>query len=208
MHCHFKLILSCFALSFLLLMQSGCATNWQTATLAGGVTAAGAYAPSHEIEQIYYLGVFDPQEQIPPQIYRVKVHGQASFISLTKFATGWVPAEVADSLNIQLEHDENGKLIYMKQDKQQSSFSLQTGRRLVLFGPEGFREAPRNHRLVILMGTNPSKYFGAVKEVLNQAQKNSLQQNNDEISSKILAALTRIEDEKDQLKQLNNDTHN
>ncbi|HQR16172.1 MAG TPA: hypothetical protein PKW52_13355 [Nitrospira sp.] len=40
-------------------------------------TAVGAVIPGHDIEQVYYLGSFDPQEQIPPALYRVRVRGQA-----------------------------------------------------------------------------------------------------------------------------------
>ena len=31
-------------------------------------TAVGGYTPSNELEQTYYVGVFDPQEQLPPQM--------------------------------------------------------------------------------------------------------------------------------------------
>ncbi len=31
-----------------------------------GSTILGAQSPSHEIQQIYYLGSFDPQGQLPP----------------------------------------------------------------------------------------------------------------------------------------------
>src|SRR3954454_10006055 len=53
-----------------LLTQGGCATPAQTALLigagVGATTATLAQAPGEEMEQIYYLGCFDPQEQIPP----------------------------------------------------------------------------------------------------------------------------------------------
>jgi hypothetical protein len=35
-----------------------------------------------------------------------------------------------------------------------------------MFGPEGFREAPRDHRLVVVMGSDPSVFFSAVDEAL------------------------------------------
>jgi hypothetical protein len=37
--------------------------------------------------------------------------------------------------------------------------SLQTGLQLIIFGPEGFREAPRDHRLVIVMDSNSKGFF-------------------------------------------------
>ena len=55
-------------------------------------TSFGGRAPTNEVQQIYYLGVFDPREQVPPTIYRVRVLGQAAAISRTRFASGWVPA--------------------------------------------------------------------------------------------------------------------
>src|SRR5262245_33562546 len=84
------------------LLAVGCATPVQTAGLVAGVTVAGGRSPGQEIEQVYYLGVFDPQDQVPPSVYRVTVHGQASVLGLTKFASGWVPADIADSLNTQI----------------------------------------------------------------------------------------------------------
>ena len=41
-----------------------------------GLTLVGAVTPSHEIQQIYYLGAFDPQGQVPPTVYRIRVHGK------------------------------------------------------------------------------------------------------------------------------------
>lgn len=133
-----------------------------------GVTAAGARAPAHEMEQIYYLGVFDPQEQVPPTVYRITVRGQASFISAMRFASGWVPAKLIDSLNTDITLDptaEEDALTITKGEKGTLS-QLQTGRRLILFGPEGFREAPKDHRLVIVMGSSPEEYFKAIDQVL------------------------------------------
>ncbi len=75
-----------------------------------GVTLVGAQAPSHEIERIYYLGVFDPQDQLPPQVYRVRVHGQASFISFMRFASGWVHASLIDSLGGSVGFNKEGVL--------------------------------------------------------------------------------------------------
>lgn len=130
-----------------------------------GATAFGSYSPNNEIEQTYYLGVFDPQEQLPPTVYRVRVHGQASFISRTKFASGWVPANVIDSLGTNLKFDKDSGRVSIEKDDG-DLVALKTGRRLMLFGPEGFREAPPNHRLVIVMGSSPQEFFSAIDESL------------------------------------------
>src|SRR5262245_25846810 len=88
-----------FVLLFCALAAGGCSTTEQNIAL--GVVAAtfvNSRSAGSEIEQIYYLGVFDPQDQLPPTVYRVRVHGQASTFSFTKFASGWVRADLIDSL--------------------------------------------------------------------------------------------------------------
>ena len=145
-------------------------TEENVALLAGGVfgaTLLGARAPSHEIQQTYYLGVFDPQSQVEPTVYRVRLHGQASFISGVQFASGWLPSIAVDSLGTRVEWDEGKKTAsIVRADKDDANNTFQTGRRLVMFGPEGFREAPADHRLVVAMGTDPQAYFEAVNGAL------------------------------------------
>lgn len=154
-----------FLLSLVLL--SGCATTEQSvAAIAAGATAAGAHSPTHEIQQVYYLGAFDPQGQVRPSFYRITVRGQASFISFAKFASGWVPAELVDSLNTRFVFNAQTKEIEMRNREDGVKASLKTGRRMVLFGPEGFREAPKDQRLVIVMGSNADDFFKAVDDSL------------------------------------------
>jgi hypothetical protein len=151
-------------------LLSGCgglvvAQRNQVAGIVG--TLLGAQSPSTELVQTYYLGVFDPQDQLPPAIYRVRVRGQASALSFTKYASGWVPAAVIDSLTdgYQTTNAGRGKLERIQAtDTEQTQ--LDVGRRLMLFGPEGFREAPRNHRLAIVMGSSPDEFFNSVSEAL------------------------------------------
>ena len=123
-------------------------------------------SPSNEIEQVYYVGIFDPQEQLPPSIYRLRVRGQASAMNQTRFASGWVPAAVADSIAGSVRLAKEASPVEVKEAAKEASAGLATGRRLMMFGPEGFREAPKDHRLVIVMGSNPEKYFGAIEEAL------------------------------------------
>lgn len=156
------------AFPFLCLFSLGCESPLGIAGAAVGTTAFGAQAPTHEIEQIYYLGAFDPQEQVPSSVYRIRVHGQASFISLVKFASGWVRAELIDSLNSRVAFDKEGDVPKIERNED-SLAAIQTGRRLILFGPEGFRKVPKDHRLVIVMGTNPEAFFKAVDAALGQA---------------------------------------
>lgn len=150
------------------LLLGGCATPTATnSALAAGATGVLGNSPTTNIVQTYYLGVFDPREQLPPTIYRVRVQGQASALNWTKFASGWVRSDLIDSLSTQVEADRsgvkvngNGEALKLEQDKGQLN------RRLVMFGPEGFREAPKDHRLVVVMGSNPEGFFSGVDRAL------------------------------------------
>lgn len=159
---------ACIALAVLLpttLLVGGCSglTALQQAGVFAGGTTIAANIPTSDIEQVYYLGVFDPQEQLPPTIYRVRVRGQAGMISSANFASGWVRSDLVDSLST-ITHGNDGKFEITRADEQAKG--LTTGRRLMMFGPEGFREAPKDHRLVVVMGSDPQKFFSAVDEAL------------------------------------------
>lgn len=196
-----------FAL-FVVLLLSGCATPVQTVGLVAGVaTATGSYSPDHEIEQIYYLGVFDPQEQIPSAIYRVRVHGQASFLSNTHFASGWAPAQLVDSLNTQISSnpDDQNKLTLTAGDKYLSD--LKTGRRLVMFGPEGFREAPRDHRLVIVMGASPDKFFEAMDTALADISQTQMTSQNFTLQKTLFAQLIEAQQAHDSVQALQSEVY-
>ncbi len=145
---------------------AGCDTPEGKITLGiVGAAVIGGQAPTNEIEQTYYLGIFDEQEQVPPAVYRVRLRGQASAISAVNFASGWLPAEFVDTLGTSIAFDKkSGKVKFDKPDNDQSIKDFKTGRRLILFGPEGFREAPANHRLVVVMGSNADAFFSSVNE--------------------------------------------
>jgi len=100
----------------------------------------------------------------------VRVNGQSSMLSETKFASGWVRADLVDSLSGRVELPSDAPRTPDDADKAgvtvEREKGLLTGRRLMMFGPEGFREAPRDHRLVVVMGADPSAFFAAVDEAL------------------------------------------
>lgn len=147
---------------------AGCSSA--AANYAGGLgtTIGLGHTPTTSIGQTYYLGVFDPREQLPPTIYRIRVQGQASALSTTTFASGWLRADLVDSLSGQIGSDKGivtatgdaSTRVTPEEDKGALN------RRLVMFGPEGFREAPRNHRLVVVMGANPQSFFSSVDRAL------------------------------------------
>jgi hypothetical protein len=183
------------------LSLSGCATETQNIVLgAVGATVLGAQSPNNEIEVIYYLGVFDPQDQLQPTVYRVRVRGQASFLSLTKFASGWVRAELIDSLSTGGRFDNAG--ITIDQSNSLAAAKLQTGRRLMMFGPEGFREAPKDHRLVIVMGSDPSAFFEAMDKSLGGVAEAQAAKMNSDLVNKLFLALAQVKGENDRLNDL------
>jgi hypothetical protein len=152
-----------------LALLAACATPWQSGALVVGGTGVLGHSPTSIMNQTYYLGAFDPLEQMPPTIYRIRVQGQASALSRTAFASGWVRADLVDSLSGKIEVDRNtvqvsgNKTVPLGQTDENGT---DLNRRLIMFGPEGFREAPRNHRLVVVMGSNPESFFSSVDRAL------------------------------------------
>jgi hypothetical protein len=185
----------------LMVLCGGCTATKDTIAAGIGGTVLLAQAPTNEIEQIYYLGVFDPQEQVPPTVYRVRVHGQASAISFMRFASGWVPADVIDSLGTNVEFQEAGAALTIEDEKKLSE-ALPAGRKLVLFGPEGFRQAPKNHRLVIVMGSSPEKFFQAIDTSLGIVPEVKAKQRSTKLQQNVLAALAELGNERRRLDEV------
>lgn len=184
---------------------TGCSSTAGNIALgAAGATLVGARSPGQELEQTYYLGVFDPQEQLPPMVYRVRVRGQASFLSQMKFGSGWVPANLIDSLGTGVQFDDGQTHVSIKKGNDPLA-TLQTGRRLVLFGPEGFREAPKDHRLVIVMGSSPEKWFNAMDQSLGAVNQVISQQRNEALIRMLLSALSDTRRERLRLERLKTD---
>jgi hypothetical protein len=187
---------------------SGCGYaegNIAVAAVAG--TAVGAYSPAHEIEQVYYLGVFDPHDQLQPQqVYRVTVRGQASAISGMKFGSGWVRADLIDSLTTRAGFDkESDRVSFETGGDKEPLAKLKTGRRLVMFGPEGFREAPKDHRLVIVMGASPEKFFQALDQSIGTIAQVRRDQIDPEITRQLFQERERLRSEQSRLADLEKD---
>jgi hypothetical protein len=180
-----------------LALLGACNSPWGYVGGAAGAAVLGGQAPANELHQVYYLGVFDPQEQLPQAVYRITVRGQGSFISQTKFASGWVPAAVVDTLNENITFDDKMGLKVEGADKTDAAFLK--GRRLMLFGPEGFREAPANHRLVIVMGSNPSAFFDAVGKQLEQIAQMRREPVSGQAAQQLGLELSRLREEEDRL---------
>ena len=182
-------------------LGSGCTTTSDTIAAVIGGAALLAHSPNNEIEQIYYLGVFDPKEQVPPAVYRVRVHGQASAISFMRFSSGWVPSEVIDSLGTSIRFEKAGGGLTLQESKKLNN-ALPTGRKLVLFGPEGFRPAPKDHRLVIVMGSRPEMFFKAIDESLGVVSQVKAVQYNRKLQQDMFNSLQQINNERQRLDEL------
>ena len=189
----FRMILCCLLLPLVASLATGCNSIPQNVALGAVIgTGVGAIIPGHDIEQVYYLGSFDPQEQIPPALYRVRVRGQASIISWMRFGSGWVPADLIDSLGSSVEINKaDGKIVMTKAGADQLS-KLTVGRRLMQFGPEGFREVPKDHRLVILMGSDPENFFNAMDKALGAVSQAQLDQDSLVLNGLLFEALTKV----------------
>lgn len=195
--------LLCF-ICWLSVFTQGCSTEGVIGGTLGFTTVTGM-TPSHNLEQVYYLGVFDPQDQIPPTIYRVTVRGQASAISQMNFGSGWVPAHLIDSLNSNISINKKTGLTEITHGGTEQMAAIQAGRRLVQFGPEGFREAPANHRLVIVMGSSPEAYFSAIDEALGSVSQAQEDQRNSNLNKLLFEALLKTTNEKESLLDLKTD---
>jgi len=203
----FRCVRQCFVVGVVgsaLLLSTGCSTNPETMALQlAGVTAAGGRTPGQELQQIYYLGVFDPLEQVPPQVYRVRVRGQASILSRMDFGSGWVPARVIDSLGGSASFDDGQISISKAEDSLLSEIT--TGRRLIQFGPEGFREAPKDHRLVIVMGSSPEQFFSAIDQSLTAVTEAVAEQRNAGLTKLLAAAQSAAIRERRKLDEVERD---
>lgn len=178
------------------MLAAGCSPE-EIVAGAAVTTVLGASSPTHEIQQIYYLGVFDPQEQLPPTVYRIRVHGQTSFISFARFASGWVPAPLIDSLSASVDFkEETSGAVAIDQGASESLSKLTTGRRLMMFGPEGFLEAPANHRLVVIMGSNPEAFFKAIDTSLGTIAEARFAQQSSQLDRALFEALSALQEER------------
>lgn len=167
----------------------------------GGTLAALAVTPNADIEQTYYLGSFDPQDQVPPAIYRIRVRGQSSILNQTRFASSWVPAEVVDALTGSISFKDKDSLA-VQAGTVDPGKGLSVGRGMVMFGPEGFREAPRNHRLVIIMGSDPEQVEQAFSSALGTIASVKFGQSGADVDRTIFDLLLKLSEEKDSLRVL------
>jgi hypothetical protein len=209
-------VIPALALVVTAMVTTGCGTTGAIVGGVIGVTALGGQSPANELEQVYYVGVFDPQDQVPAQIYRLTVRGQASAFSNMKFGSGWVHASLIDSLETRATFDSDEAVPKIETGKREGSGGggdddddaddgIKTGRRLVMFGPEGFREAPRDHRLVIVMGASPQKFFEAIDSSLGLISRVQRDAVSPEVARDLFAERERLRAERSVLTALKTD---
>ena len=185
-------------------MVCGCSTvahTNQAIALAG--TVGLSLTPSFDLEQTYYLGSFDPAGQLPPTLYRIRVRGQSSILNSTKFASSWVPAEVVDALTGSATLNvKDGSVTITRAGLTASDNINDSGRRLMQFGPEGFRSAPKGHRLVILMGAEPEAVEQAFSSALGTVAMATSGQSGNAVDREALKALLDMGRDKARLQAL------
>ena len=76
------------------------------------------------------------------------------------------------------------------------------GRGLILFGPEGFREAPRKHRLVVIMGASPEDVEQAFSSALGSVAKVKFGQSGGSLDRELFSLMLDLGKERDQLKAI------
>ena len=192
----------------LLSLLPGCGSKAANLALGVGsvvvapVALKSAKVPTDEIAQTYYLGVYDPQGQLPPSIYRVRVQGQSSFLNRTKFASGWVHASLIDSLGTEIAFNEKNGGLKIQKVNSDNQGQIATGRRLIMFGPEGFRKAPKDHRLVVVMGADPSAFFEAVDQTLGVIAQATQGVASSKLRDTLFEELIRVKSERQKLNDL------
>ncbi|MEZ7206314.1 hypothetical protein [Pseudoalteromonas sp. DY56-GL79] len=182
---------------FLFTALGGCGLTPQEAGVVGAIAgASGSYLSTHtvtgEVYQVYYLGVFDPINQISPTFYRITVRGQSNLLSDMKFASGWVPAQAIDTLTSKVEMTNQG----LNTDAKGGAQVTSARRKFVLMGPEGVREGPENHRLVIVMGSTPHNFFSAIDSAMGELLSFEQTKASDPINRRLMDELLSIAQER------------
>ena len=71
-----------------------------------------------------------------------------------------------------------------------------------MFGPEGFRKAPKDHRLVVVMGADPSAFFEAVDQTLGVIAQATQGVASSKLRDTLFEELIRVKSERQKLNDL------
>ena len=113
-----------------------------------------------------------------------------------RFGSGWAPAPLVDSLTSQYSFNFDKGADPGVKSAGDAIEGFKTGRRLVMFGPEGFREAPKDHRLVIVMGVSPEGFFEAIDKGVAQVAKVRAEEMEGGLRSQLLEQLIKLNRER------------
>lgn len=127
--------------------------SWRSSSLALLLVAC---VPTR-VHTEHFLGVFDPSEQVPPELYRIKITGKAQWMSKVKYGSGWVPARQADLLVQDIRPDEQGKFTISGQNS--DAVSMAVRRRFFEIGPFAVATEPEDGRFVVVMSSDPDYFF-------------------------------------------------
>lgn len=134
--------------------------------LAKGLFMGGAgllaSCSATEVETTHYLGVFDPQQQVTQELYKLEIKGCANFASNADFASGWIPAGVADlvSEGIESKRTEGGAVVgHRTAEGDVPEAVVKPSRQFFEIGPLAVSKAPQDHRFVVVMGSDPDFFF-------------------------------------------------
>ncbi len=149
-----------------------------------------------KISTTHFLGVFDPQQQVTQELYKVKITGKASWYSDAKFATGWVPAGVADRLGETVDRKSTaGGSVYgdhSKTDPKNLVAVVKPKRQFYEVGPLGVSVAPENQRFVAMMGSNPNYFFQKLSMLTTLGEDPGRNSNKGKSAVALLAARERV----------------
>jgi hypothetical protein len=115
-----------------------------------------------------------------------------------------VPADLVDSLSNQVGFDVDDQKVTVEGGVAGplKDGELTKGRRLVVFGPEGFRPVPKRHRLVIVMGASPKAFFQAMDRLTGAASAKRAQLLRGPLYQEVLEKLNEVKDERRRLAEL------
>jgi hypothetical protein len=110
---------------------------------------------------------------------------------------------LVDSLAGRFVLDPNGQgEVQMFHSDSTNRVTLETGRRFWSFGPEGFRENPKDYRLVIVMGGSPDAFFKAIDHALGDMGVAQGQASSSTLQTKIIQQLLALEKSRVELQEV------
>jgi len=110
-----------------------------------------------KVRTTHYLASFDPEDQVPPELYKIQIRGDASAFSNVKYGSGWVPASQADLLEVDVRQNDQGRVEITGNSAK--GVSVTARRRFFEIGPAGVSTQPQDGRFVVVMSANPDYFF-------------------------------------------------